>query len=232
MALALLVSIVTGAIVYGPMTQRFAFGLIRRRFSRRTALADLRELVGAATFGWTLLVTVTGLLLSLGSFVIQYYAATELALMAKQHGQETIVEDYGTVDAAVVRARASAPGRHWQTIALPGSDLASPTRYTVLLEGGAGIESRMLTLALVDARTATSAEVKELPWYLKALLLSEPLHFGDYGGVTLELVWTLFGLATVALSVTGVWVFWSARRDRRTRRHVGPVDEDEPLVMS
>ncbi len=44
-ALALLVSLTSGAIVYGPMMKRFAFGLLRRDRARRTFLADLHKLL-------------------------------------------------------------------------------------------------------------------------------------------------------------------------------------------
>jgi uncharacterized iron-regulated membrane protein len=214
-ALALLASLVTGAVVYGPMMQRFAFGLVRRGLSRRTFWADLHKLLGAATFGWTLLVTLTGLLLSLGSIAIQIYASTELKQLGAAYASQPVVEALGTLDAAVARAEESAPGRRFQTVALPGSDLASPRHYTVLLKGGTGLESRMLTLALVDATDPTRVNLRELPLYLKALLLSEPLHFGDYGGVTLKLVWAGFGIAMAGLSVSGLWVFWTARRRAR-----------------
>ena len=36
-----------------------------------------------------------------------------------------------------------------------------------------------------------------MPWYCKALALSQPLHFGSYGGLPLKLLWaalTLLGL--------------------------------------
>jgi uncharacterized iron-regulated membrane protein len=212
-ALALLVSLTTGAIVYGPMMKRFAFGLVRRDRARRTLLADLHKLVGAATFGWILLVSVTGLFLSLGSVALQVYSATELKTLGAPFAKQPIVEDLQTVDAAVESAERATQGA-WSIIALPGSDLASPRHYTVLLKGGSGVSSRMLTLALVDALAPEHAEAHQLPLYLKGLLLSEPLHFGDYGGLPLKLVWTLFSLATVVLSASGVWVFFIGRRDR------------------
>ncbi len=60
-------------------------------------------------------------------------------------------------------AEASAAGRKWSIVALPGSDLASPRHYAVLLKGGTGIQSRMLTLALIDATNPAQAEAHQLP---------------------------------------------------------------------
>ncbi len=214
-ALAFLISLTSGAIVYGPMMKKFAFGLLRRDKSARTRFADLHKLFGAATLGWTFVVAGTGLMLSVGSLLLQYYSVTELAALGKPYASEPIVTNLSTIDRAVQLAERSAPGRSWSIVALPGSDLASPRHYTVLLQGGTGIDARVLTMALVDAKDPTRAEAHQLPGYLRALLLSEPLHFGNYGGLPLKLVWTLFALSTLGLSVSGVWSFWTGRRERR-----------------
>jgi uncharacterized iron-regulated membrane protein len=58
--LALLVSLVTGLLVYGPAMRRFWFGLLRRDGRRSLLLADVHKLLGAALAGWLLVVVVTG----------------------------------------------------------------------------------------------------------------------------------------------------------------------------
>ncbi|HEY0467900.1 MAG TPA: PepSY-associated TM helix domain-containing protein, partial [Polyangiaceae bacterium] len=125
-ALAFLVSLISGAIVYGPTMKKFSFGLLRRDKSRRTRFADLHKLLGAASLGWTFVVAGTGLMLSLGSVLLQLYSVTELAALGAPYAHEPIVTDLNTVDQAVAQAERGAPGRHWSIVALPGSDLASP----------------------------------------------------------------------------------------------------------
>lgn len=80
--------------------------------------------------------------------------------------------------------------------------------------------SRMLTIALVDALQPSIVDHRELPWYLRLLLLSEPLHFGNYGGLPLKLIWLAFTLVTLAMSVSGVWVTWATRRERKSRQRM------------
>ena len=46
-------------------------------------------------------------------------------------------------------------------------------------------------------RPETLTEVFEMPWYAKILLLSQPLHFGDYGGLPLKIIWALLDLITI-----------------------------------
>ena len=52
---------------------------------------------------------------------------------------------------------------------------------------------------------------KDLPLYLRALEVSRPLHFGDYGGMPLKVLWALFDVVTIVVLVSGVYL-WLAKR--------------------
>ena len=54
--------------------------------------------------------------------------------------------------------------------------------------------------------------VNGLPWYLRALEISRPLHFGDYGGLPLKVIWAALDLALIAVLVSGVYLWLSRRR--------------------
>jgi uncharacterized iron-regulated membrane protein len=216
-ALAVVASLVTGAIVYGPTMRRFAFGLLRRDRSRRTLLADIHKLVGAATFGWNLVVASTGVLLALSTLLFQYWAATAIGALGARYAGEPTVTDWSTLDTAIASAEHAVPGRHWSLVALPGSDFASPRHYTVSLEGGKGLDAHLPAYVVTDAVQPDTVERVQPPWYIEAIALSEPLHFGNYGGLPLKIVWSGFTIVTLGLSITGVWVFVSGRRARRAR---------------
>jgi uncharacterized iron-regulated membrane protein len=59
---------------------------------------------------------------------------------------------------------------------------------------------------LVDARTGELASAVHMPWYLRALEVSRPLHFGDYGGMPLKILWALFDLVTIMVLTSGLWL--------------------------
>ena len=52
-----------------------------------------------------------------------------------------------------------------------------------------------------------------LPWYLDVLLLSQPLHFGDYGGIGLKIVWAVLCVATIVLLWSGLILWWRRRHE-------------------
>ena len=69
----------------------------------------------------------------------------------------------------------------------------------------------------MDARTGQVTRTVQLPWYLKALELSRPLHFGDYGGLPLKVLWALLDFVTIIVLGSGLYL-WIARRRQRVLR--------------
>ena len=84
----------------------------------------------------------------------------------------------------------------------------------VLLQGNEGLNEKMLKVALVNAETGKVDTVQELPTYLKAILLSQPLHFGNYGGMPLKILWTLCTLLTLFITLNGAWLRWAKRQQK------------------
>ena len=64
---------------------------------------------------------------------------------------------------------------------------------------------------LVDAGTNELTASPPLPWYLTALLVSQPLHFGDYGGRPMQILWALLDIATIVVLGSGLYL-WLRRR--------------------
>lgn len=56
-----------------------------------------------------------------------------------------------------------------------------------------------------------------LPWYLAMLLTARPLHFGDYAGFPLKIIWALLDVMTITVLGSGVYL-WIARRKARAGR--------------
>lgn len=65
------------------------------------------------------------------------------------------------------------------------------------MRGDTPLTSRLLQPVLVDARSAEPTAAPALPWYLDTLLVSQPLHFGDHGGLPLKLIWALLDIVTI-----------------------------------
>ena len=80
-----------------------------------------------------------------------------------------------------------------------------------VLRGDTPVTSRLLKPALIDAETGKLTDSRDMPWYVTALFISQPLHFGDYGGMPLKILWALLDVMTIIVLGTGVYL-WLRRR--------------------
>lgn len=83
------------------------------------------------------------------------------------------------------------------------------------MRGDTPLTSRLLKPVLLDGETAEVADSHALPAYLQALLVSQPLHFGDYGGMPLKVIWAALDVMTIVVIGSGLYL-WLARRWKRT----------------
>ncbi|MGQ0594049.1 MAG: PepSY-associated TM helix domain-containing protein [Gammaproteobacteria bacterium] len=211
MGLLLVISLISGAVVYGPFMRRLAFGIVRKDKSRRTHWLDLHNLLGIATLFWVLVVGFTGVVNTLAIPIFGYWQNTELADMAAPYKDRPPLADAGSAQRAVNAALAAAPDMRLSFIAFPGNDFASPHHYVAYINGQTPLTSKLLKPLLIDARTSEVIDTRDLPWYVSALLLSQPLHFGDYGGLPLKILWALLDLIAIVVLGSGLYLWWVKR---------------------
>lgn len=215
----MLVSLLSGLVVYAPHARRVAFGALRKGRGPRLLQLDLHNFIGAVVLGWALVVTLTGFLLGFGTLATGMWAQGELARVQAVHGGAPVDARRPPIDVdAVHRAALSAAPEGWHVTSIiwPGTDYSTGRHYTVLV-GGSGLDERLVRVVLVDAETGAIPGTAQLPWYLKAITLSEPLHFGDYGGLPLKLLWTACTWLTLFITGNGAWLWWDRRRQRLRR---------------
>ncbi len=99
-------------------------------------------------------------------------------------------------------------------IAFPGVLGGTPHHYTIYLQGTTPLTAKLYQPVLIDVLTGESAGSVPPPWYLQALYLSQPLHFGDYGGMPMKILWAVLDLVTIVVLVSGLYL-WLGPRGRR-----------------
>jgi uncharacterized iron-regulated membrane protein len=70
----------------------------------------------------------------------------------------------------------------------------------------------MLEIVMIDAETAEVVTTGKMPWYVSGLMLSQPLHFGDYGGMGFKLLWLLLDLLSILVLWSGLVLWWKRRK--------------------
>lgn len=216
MGLLFFVAIVSGVVLYAPLMARRRFGEVRHDRKARVRWLDLHNLMGIVTLMWASVVGLTGVINTLVTPATDYWKNAELARMTSTVAAgPTIGRVTASVQAALDNAVAAAPGMRPQFIAFPGVAYSSDRHLAVFLQGKTLATQRLLTPALIDARTGALEAIAPMPWYMQALQLSQPLHFGDYAGLPLKIVWALFDLVTIVVLGSGLYLWlWKPRVPR------------------
>ena len=210
MGLLLLVAIVSGEVLYAPFMRRLQFGEVRRNRTTRLKWLDLHNLLGIITIVWVATVGATGMINTWADLIISAWRSDQMAEMIAPYEGSPAVTNPGSLEQAVRAAQELEPNMQLGFVAYPGSGLSSPHHYAVFMRGTEPLTSRLLKPVLVDAQTLEVTDNRPLPWYMTALLLSEPLHFGDYGGMPMKILWAVLDVITIILLGSGLYL-WLAR---------------------
>ncbi|MBV2204150.1 MAG: PepSY domain-containing protein, partial [Pseudomonas sp.] len=223
MGLLLVVAIVSGVVLYAPFMRKLRFAEVRRERAPRTRWLDLHNLLGIVTLVWALVVGFTGVINTWADLIFKGWQAEQVA--ALQAGDTRVLLTAAASDApaadgslqtAVDRVLAAAPGMAISMIAYPGTLRATPEHVAVILRGDTPLTSRLTQALLVDPASGEVLEASARPWYVTALQLSEPLHFGDYGGLPLKVLWALLDVLTLVVLGSGLYL-WLKRGSTEVR---------------
>ena len=209
MGFLLLVAIVSGVVLYSPFMRKLDFGTVRREKRPRLKWLDLHNLLGIVTLVWLFVVGATGMINTWADLVIKYWQYDQLTTLLAPYKNEPVVavSERGSVQRSYEAAMQQAPGNRLSFIAFPGTSFSSPHHTTFFLQGKEPFTSKLLQPVLVDAKTAQVTAAPKLPWYLTALLVSQPLHFGDYGGMPMQILWALLDIATIIVLGSGLYLW-------------------------
>ncbi len=214
MGVLFIAAIVSGVVLYAPFMRKLPFGTLRAHRSMRLKWIDAHNLLGIVTLAWASLVGVTGVIHTLATPIVDGWRAEALADMTAAHADKGPLDPtrYGSIDRALAAAREAIPGANPQFIAFPGGSFSSSHHYAIFFQGSTPLTEGLLTPALVEAETGRLAAVRPMSWPVKLLQLSRPLHFGDYGGLPLKILWALLTLVTIVVLGSGVYLWLGKRR--------------------
>lgn len=211
MGLLFVIAIVSGVVLYSPFMRKLEFGTIRKSRSPRLKWLDLHNLLGIVVLVWTMVVGLTGIINTLSDVMLVAWQNGQLAEMIAPYKNAAPLKSLGSAEEAVRVAEDAAPHMESSFIAFPGTKFTSQHHYAVFMKGNTPLTSRLLMPALVDAENGKLTDMREMPWYVQTLFLSQPLHFGDYGGLPLKIIWAFLDIATIVVLGSGIYL-WLRRR--------------------
>lgn len=215
MAIILLISLYTGL----KTSRNWRTLMVRIRFSKgaRTAIGDAHKAAGLWSIWFFVLMTATGL----------WYYAEFLGKDFEPRAPAELQNLVGTPDDIIVDPSADEIIRIAQE-AYPELNISGFT-YSVLpgsairVIGKAGnpIVRKRANAVYLDPATLEVLHVRrsrDLPAVQWTNQIADPLHFGDFGGLPLKLLYFVFGLLMTGLSISGVWLTWRRLKSRGASR--------------
>jgi uncharacterized iron-regulated membrane protein len=224
-----LVSTVTGIFIYGPFMKPALSGILRWDRGAQHYTAELHKLLACLSLAFNVIIGVTGIVVTLAIIGTRAWFGT--ALLQAAEGGEALPAGAPLqgVDTVIQRGAAMQPGCTFFSITYPSS-LQGPNFYFCgyYKKDSITITRGIPAPILVPVTPGGNVRIVPVPLWVKATYLCIPLHFGDFAGLGMKIVYCFFGLSSGVLSISGAilsvigWTKpWRARRRARKRRQLG-----------
>ncbi len=209
--------LLSGFFIYGKFTKGRSLGDIRQ--ARIPKLVDLHKFVGIITFGWSLVIGLSGVFLAFDGLLIALFQYRSLSHLSQQYqGVQDSTEKTAPFSKVVETALDAKANSVISYISFPdAAEYGVPGHYLILINGTDIVTKRIRDIIIVNSKTASLSEVVDLPLYLKAVFLSGPLHAGNYGGIFLKIIWAIFTICSLAVACFGITSFFTKRKNRKTK---------------
>jgi len=234
MGVLFVISVISGIVLYAPFMKKLRFGTVRLARSPRLKWLDLHNLLGIAVAVWLFVVGLTGVMNELATPLFGLWQVTDVQSMLNKYKGLPVPahNELSSVQAAFTATKKELPGMTVVSVVYPGNQFGSPYHYLLWAKGNEPFSSRMFSPTLVNARSGRLEAVVRMPFYLRALEVSRPLHFGDYGGLPLKILWALFDMIAIVVLASGVYL-WVARRKfyRQYFQQIETrIDHETPII--
>lgn len=213
--LSLIILSITGLLLYRKSLLKVLRFRQRISFkSRRAFFSSLHRVVGVWSLVFNLLLSITGTWIA---YTIVQSAFTPAASHAV--AEDTSVATV-SVDGMLKKVRKDYPGFDINYLRFTGGTMTvlgrmatDPSYY--------GATYSNLQVNLPSGEVQAVSFVRDQPWYKRAITILKPLHFGDYAGLAVKLLYSFFGLMPGLLAISGFFI-WRLRNKMPSRQKNSP----------
>ncbi len=218
--LALLVSTITGLLIYGRFMKKQAFGTIRKK-NLRISQADYHKLIGSAALIFNLMIAITGAWLGLQPYLQKWMDIDRPNTFQRSPQPFSKADDLACpvdFDRAYEAARLHFPTL-MPTLIRPSNN--GDGTITILGDVPRQVYERNSNKIVLDKKNYKPLfiyNISEAHAGAKLFFVQESLHFGDFGGLGLKILYCLLGLTSGFLSITGFIVYLERARKKRQEK--------------
>ena len=220
---AFIILTVTGFLIYGNFMKKQAYPKIRRK-GMRMIMGDWHKILGITALAFNFVIACTGAWLGLQPKLMQWFN-----IKAPND------KDFPKVTDPKSDAKTQV---HWNEVfrvvqrefpdLIPGYVRASEDgTSTIEVHGsiaGQVYEKNINTLVLskTSYQPVFKCDLRTMSFRDKFYSIQEALHFGDYGGLWLKIIYTILGLTSAFLSISG-FIVYLYRTNKKQQRIISPL---------
>jgi uncharacterized iron-regulated membrane protein len=196
--------------------------LPRFRLGQRIGYSDTHKAVGVACFLFCVILGLTGAYFNWG-------AVSRLSqgkpFLPWKSADWTYRLPAVPLERALLLARSAIPGFEPAGVGFPFRQGTSLTVYgSVPGQGFFGKGACSVVIDATTGRIVRAEDIRTLPWSQKWRDAAVSLHFGNFGGLPLKIVYCAASLGITLLTLTGVAIWWKRRRSQHIPRTATSAD--------
>lgn len=229
--IALLISTVTGLLIYGRFMKKRFFGTIRKK-NLRVSQADYHKLIGMLALVFNLMIAITGAWLGLQGYLQKWLnieRPNTFKLIEKPYSKEEDIALTFDFDSIYLASRTHFP-QLMPVIIRPSTN--GDGVVEVIGDVPKQVyerNSNKIVLSKDNYQPKFIYNISHDNAGAKLFYVQESLHFGDYGGLALKLLYGVLSLTSGFLALSGFIVY--LERTRKKRLEKPKFVELRPLLL-
>ncbi len=221
--IAFVIVTITGFLIYGNFMKKQPYPKIRKK-NMRILMADWHKILGISALAFNFVIACSGAWLGLQPKLMQWFNIKA----PNDFKAEAIIDKKD--DAGIIV--------HWDKVfeavknefpeLRPGYMRASEDG-TATIEVHGSIEGQIyerninsLVISKTTYKPLFKCDISKASFRDKFYSVQEALHFGDFGGLGLKVLYTILGLVSAFLSISG-FVVYLYRTEKKKKRTISPL---------
>ncbi|TDQ10284.1 PepSY-associated TM helix domain-containing protein [Pedobacter metabolipauper] len=222
--IALLVVTITGFFIYADFMKKQPYPEIRQKKGMRILMGDWHKILGISALAFNFVIAATGAWLGLQPKLEKWFNIEN----PNDFTPKVIYSPESDAKMAVAWPEVLKSVKREFPELIPVSIVPSDDgSATISITGnikGLIYERNINTLLLskTTLKPVFKYDIREKPFSHQFYFVQEGLHFGDFGGLAVKILYTVLGLITSFLSISGFIVYFY-RTDKKEKRKLSPL---------
>lgn len=217
----ILVSLISGIILYGPFMRGSSFGEIRS-FPAHRKWMDIHKMTGMLTGMWAVVLTASGILILFFAASYKDYTASVNREAQAYFAAGGTVRQNLSLESAFQAVEEQFPDDFILSVQLPAGKSTMYSFY--MTPASENPDTFFGQPVFVEGNAGGTADIytRDVPWYIRASALGVDLHIHNHRTPVLKWIWAFLTVMTMVMIISAFISFWKKKlpADRGAHRPV------------